>query len=178
MIFIIIGIIGSIYFTFGLLKDAFDISTAIMGLIMEMIYLFTGTFFGLCIAIVVGQANQDNMPYICDIESTTELVALKDNSKIHGHIGGAIFIFSGYVNESMHYNYMQKYSDGSLKMASVPSHRAYIYEQDNVKPRIEFIKCEPEKFITKWGVYDVKRPFPKIYVPKSTVSNDFSINLQ
>lgn len=110
-------------------------------------------------------------------EWKTNIIALKDNSNIHGHIGGGIFVTSGYINESMYYYCMESTEQGK-HMIKIEAEKSYIIETNDICPMIIKQKAyNLDKRLDFW--LDSSSEYKYIiYVPEGTVDANYKVNLE
>ena len=106
------------------------------------------------------------------IESSKELIALKDNSTIDG----TFFLGSGSINGEMKYVAMVKDKNG-YKMETYRIEDVYINEVDN-NFRIEEIGYEfkNENMYLFFG--NIKNHTYRVYIPKDSVVQNYKIDLE
>jgi len=125
--------------------------------------------------------------YVTDklYESTTEwktdwktnIIALKDNSDIQGHIDGGIFVTSGYINEKMYYYCMESTSEGS-HMIKIPADYTYIKETNDVSPYVVKKSENWKSNKVRFWLIDINNEKYYIYVPEGTVDTTYKINME
>lgn len=111
-----------------------------------------------------------------------ELVTLQDDSQIEGKIRGEMFYIYGSINTEEVYNFYYKTSDDGFVRGKVDANKAVIYEKDDCKPVVieytTYTKSTDEK-LQKWLFFwttDIQVKNYKIYVPKGTVANEYSLD--
>lgn len=120
----------------------------------------------------------DNTPWSeWECYGTTTITAIEDNSNINGKFGGG-FYTRGTIDEVVYYYYMEQHNDGAQKMSKVPYDKTLIYENNSEKPRVDFYKREQKQFLWIVPCYMTYTEYSyKIYVPESTVTTDYNIDM-
>ena len=103
------------------------------------------------------------------VTGTSSIVALNDGSLIEGRSG---FLRSSYIEEELYYFYMKDVGNGSYAMRKVPADRTFIYYTDD-NFRIETI----ERTYNLGCFYYPEDNIYYIYVPKGTITEEFTIDL-
>lgn len=164
----IIGIISGFLFITFLLASLIDESNSTIAGISFIIFVISAG------SIFYGTHKLDSQPY--EYESKPKnieyITALSDNSEINGKINGNRYAVRGYINEVLYYSYMKKLSNGGLKANKIPANDTEVYETtDNF--RVETYTKHKEFYGLK-----EEHDYWKLYVPKGSISNDFSIDLE
>ncbi len=180
-----IAVIGSLIIGFitlvGLIFDLFDCdwkSALHSGicLIICVVIFFVSTF---CLAAILAQSYQET-----EKTAEYELVSLQDNSQISGSARGGLFYVYASMDTDEVYLYYYKSGDGYRK-GKITSENVIIYEQENCTPTI--VEYTTYTKINMNGVLEGILSFCKFreteisyefYVPKGTVVQSFSLDLQ
>lgn len=101
--------------------------------------------------------------------SIEHIMALGDDSKLSGHM----HLRSGYINETMYYQYMVKLSNGGIVYNKVPESSATIYYTDDNNYRVEWYHVRE----WKWFLYE-SSDIQRIYIPNGSVVEDYNIDLE
>lgn len=101
--------------------------------------------------------------------STEYIVALQDNNLTNSKY----YMRSARVNEELWYQYMYKYGSG-YKTNKCKARTAIVYCKDDETPRVEWYDVEKSWFWFKF----IGDKYKKIYIPKGSIIEDFSIDLQ
>ena len=104
-----------------------------------------------------------NKPY-----STEKIVALGDNNLV----SGVFYLRSGYLKEGLYYQYMVKLNNGGYVANKVSSDDTTIFYDDE-NPRVEWYKKE-----RTWWFFKEEDTFNKIYIPKGSITEDYSVDLE
>lgn len=104
-----------------------------------------------------------NKPY-----STEKIVALDDNNLV----SGAFYLRSGHFKEGLYYQYMVKLNNGGYVANKVSSDDTTIFYDDE-NPRVEWYKKE-----RTWWLFKEEDTFNKIYIPKGSITEDYSVDLE
>ncbi len=137
----------------------FSISAIVLGLSIILIFAIENHF--------------DKIPYEENRLIYTEYItALQDNSEVNGVLHGSRYCVCGYFDEQLYYSYMVERSDGGVISNKVPANNTVIYESDD-NFRVEwYIRTK------SWlGMYSEIKSW-KIYLPKGSITNDYSIDLE
>ncbi len=113
-----------------------------------------------------------------------ELVSLQDNSQISGYAGGGLFYVYASMDTNEVYMYYYKSGDG-YKKGKITSENVIIYEQESCTPSIveytTYTKVKMngilEAILSFNGFRDEEKSY-EFYVPKGTVVQTFSLDLQ
>jgi len=131
---------------------------------------------GTLIGSIVWTANVSKQrPYVL-VQSTQNIVALKDNSTIQGKW----FLGTGYVSGNMVYVYQVRVGD-SLQMRHLNAYNSGVFlnEVDTNEPRIvwsDWIK--PDFYRIMFDEFYPNMYRVDIYAPKGTVDRSFQVDLQ
>lgn len=159
LLFVIIGILAIL--DDSIVEYSISITCAIVA----------GLIFGV---LIFGTAKLNKMPYNYPEkpQSIEYIIALSDNSEINGVIYGSRYAVRGYFNEILYYSYMVKLKDGGAKANKIQAENTTVYETDN-DFRVEWYTASKEF----WGMKQ-EYTYWKLYVPKGSIANEFSIDLQ
>lgn len=94
--------------------------------------------------------------------------ALSDSSMMNGRM----YVRSGYIEEQPYYQYMVKQSDGGFVYNRVKARTAKIYYTDDDNYRVEWYR-RTKNFLFA----SQEEVLQKIYVPKGSIEDSFSIDL-
>jgi len=119
----------------------------------------------------------NNIDYIVEQESSKGIFALNDNLNISGKMGGGLFYSSGYINEELYYYYVSE-REGGKYVDKIPAAPTTIYECDE-NYRVEHWKKHKEQTGTFIRL-EMSESYDsyKLYVPKETLTSDFTVNLK
>ena len=112
--------------------------------------------------------------YVEQPPETYNIVALQDSQNVTGRM----YCRSGYIEETLYYYTMYNSIHG-LAILKLDSGTAYLVEDDNQTPRVDFYKLKVENKLFAWFYGDMERvDYEKIYVPVGTATHDFSADLK
>ena len=139
----------------------------------KIVFWTSGAVMAICGILVIFSLTMISlMPdeeFTTKITATSSIVALNDGSLIEGRSG---FLRSGYVEEELYYFYMKDTGNGTYAMRKVPADRTFIcYTDDN-------FRIEPlERTYSLGCFYYLEGNIYYIYVPKGTITEEFTIDL-
>ena len=124
----------------------------------------------MCLIVLIAS---DTLPTEYEYESTEMIVALRDGQSIEGQF----FLGTGSVENSPKYYYMIR-EDGGVRLQSVGTERAIVYETEERTPAIETYKpkFKSSKAQFFFGVHTGSNRY-KIYIPPGSVDYQFSIDM-
>lgn len=120
-------------------------------------------------------ANKNNYEIV--EKDTKELVTLQDNISVDGEF----FIGTGNVDSQNYYYYMYSSGYGGLKQDKVPTKNSTVFyiENETDKPLIVEFEKDYKGFLSGiMNSLDSERKSYEIYIPKGSVLDDISINLE
>lgn len=99
--------------------------------------------------------------------STEKIISMNDNNIIHGRF----YLRHGSIDEDLYYQYIVQLDNGGFVANKVNSKQAIIYyDSDNY--RVEwYIKKK------KWMYFEMEEIYNKIYIPKGSIIDEFTIDL-
>lgn len=112
-----------------------------------------------------------------------ELVTLQDDSQLSGNLGRGVFYVYGSINTEEVYNFYYKTQDGGFVKGKVNANKAVIYENDECSPVVveytTYTRSSMNPKLQKWLFFyerEEQTKSYKIYVPKGTVANEYSLD--
>lgn len=159
-VFLIINILAPIVFLFAMFcscdnEKMFDIYFKITAI--SFAFLITGL-------IVAGtkewEGNEE--PYAIE-----KIVALNDNNMV----SGKAYIRSNRIQEDLYYLYMVKLNNGGFVANKVKSSKTTLYYSDS-NYRVEWYKKSK-----KWLYFEFTERYHKIYIPKGSIVDNYSVDL-
>lgn len=111
-----------------------------------------------------------NIQYV--IESSCQLVALKDNSAISGRF----FLMNGSIDSEQYYYYAAEDELG-IKVDKVAASECYIQYVES-EYRIESYTPVFRDEWRNWFAIQMKDPYFIIYIPDGSITEEFSIDLE
>lgn len=108
------------------------------------------------------------------------IVSIKDNSQVEGNIRGGIFLIRGNINQKEYYMGYKQNEDGSFSQFKVPVERSKIYETtDGFRLEIyEFRQKNTGLFVMPCHQCTEEHRQYKIYVPKGSIVQDFTLDAE
>lgn len=173
----IVGIVAFVFLIANLIvRDWKDALHSVIAIIICVVAFFVSAFGLGAIGSKSYQETEKTAEY--------ELVSLQDNSQISGSARGGLFYVYASMDTNEVYMYYYKSGDGYRK-GKITSENVIIYEQENCTPTI--VEYTTYTKINMNGVLEGILSFCKFreteksyefYVPKGTVVQSFSLDLQ
>jgi hypothetical protein len=128
-----------------------------------LICVFSVSFF------IFGEFKVDSLAwqYSQKPYATEHIVALNDSNMI----SGKLYLRSGYINEDLYYQYLVKLSSGGFITNKVHASNATLFYDDS-NYRVEWYTKKKS-----WLYFQREEKYVKIYIPRGSVTNDFSVDL-
>jgi len=108
------------------------------------------------------------MPYTIEKTSTEKIVALQDSNNVDGRF----YLRRGTIETKLYYNYMVSLVGGGYKANKVPSKETTLYTVDD-NYRVEWWEKKRGYGLS----YQIEK-YWKIYIPKNSIVEDYTIDLQ
>lgn len=111
--------------------------------------------------------NTKNYQYEDAPYSTQYIVALNDNSMIHGKF----YLRRGYIDEETYYQYLMKWN-GGYKLNKIKASSATVYESDD-NYRVEWYEGK-----RSWLWFSDTTKIQKVYIPEGSIQESFNVDLE
>jgi hypothetical protein len=108
------------------------------------------------------------MPYTTEKTSIEKIVALQDSNNVEGKF----YLRRNTLETKLYYNYMVSLPDGGYKANKVPAQETTLYTVDD-NYRVEWWIKE-----RGYGLSKQTKKYWKIYIPKNSIVEDYTIDLQ
>lgn len=99
--------------------------------------------------------------------ATEKIVCLNDSNQVNGRF----YARRGYIGEKLYYQYMVKLGEGYKANKVGANNTTLYYDDDNF--RVQWHEKERH-----WLYFSEAEKYQKIYIPKGSITDDYSIDLQ